>query len=223
MYVGTNGIKLWCEKRGFGRPLLLLHGNGEDHRIFDSLATALEDDFTIYAPDSRCHGKSTDTPEISYNDMAEDIAGLIVGLGIEKPLVLGFSDGGIVGIILAIKHPDLIGGLIACGANTKPCGLNAHYRIRSEIEFFFTRSKLLRLMITEPDISISALMRIKTPTAIVAGSNDLVRENETKKLAAAIRGAELFILEGETHDSYVCGCARLAPIVRSFASKNCLK
>lgn len=219
MYVGVNGIKLWYEKRGCGRPVVLLHGNGEDHGVFSSLATALEEEFELWLPDSRCHGNSTDTAEISYGAMTRDIAEFISACGIHKPILLGFSDGGIVGLMLAIEYPELLGGLIACGANTKPCGLKASFRIACEVKHCLTRDKLLGLMINSPDISLSGLGRISVPTLIVAGSRDLVRPEETEKQVRYIPGAEKFIFEGETHDSYVSGCALLAPLVRRMAGE----
>ncbi|MBR4940992.1 MAG: alpha/beta hydrolase [Clostridia bacterium] len=220
MYIGVNGIKLWYEKRGEGRPLLLLHGNGEDHSIFSSLATALEDEFCIYLPDTRCHGKSDDPKGISYGAMTRDIADFIRFTGMEKPICLGFSDGGIVGLMLAIEYPELLGGLITCGANTKPCGLSANYRIMCELKHFFTRDKLLKLMIDEPSIEVGSLAKIQIPTLVIAGEKDLIRENETRKIAGAIPGAELYVFEGESHDSYVSGCALLAPQIRRFVREN---
>lgn len=219
MFVGVNGIKLWYEKRGCGRPVVLLHGNGEDHGVFESLATALENEFELWLPDSRCHGKSEDSKELSYELMAADIAAFISACGIEKPILLGFSDGGIVGLMLAIKYPGLLGGLIACGANAKPSGLKAGFRVNCEAKYLVTRDRLLSLMLYSPDISVEELRTVSVPTVIAAGSKDLVRPNETEKLFRAIPGAEKYIFEGETHDSYVSGCALLAPLVRRMAAR----
>lgn len=119
MYLSVNGIDLWYEKAGSGPAVVLLHGNTESSKIFGVLTEQLKHRFTVYAIDSRCHGKSTKTDEISYELMADDVAAFIEELRLEQPVLYGFSDGGIIGLILASKHPALLGKLMVSGANTQ--------------------------------------------------------------------------------------------------------
>ncbi|MDD6262231.1 MAG: alpha/beta hydrolase [Clostridiales bacterium] len=223
MYIAANGMKLWYETRGSGRPLLLLHGNGEDHTVFSTLSKALEGEFRIWSVDSRGHGRSTKTGEISYALMARDIAEFLPLAGCEKPLCVGFSDGGIVGLMLAGRYPGLLGGLIACGANASPRGLSNRFRAVTAAKNFFARDPLLRLMLNEPNISNAELESIAVPTLITAGSRDLIKREETLRIARAIPGAEVRIFSGETHSSYIVGSAKLAPVIRGFASRKGLR
>ncbi len=218
MFVEVNGVRLFCEISGAeGKPpLLLLHGNGESHKIFGRLAAALGKDFRVYAPDTRGHGRSSRVGVYHYDDMAEDCARLVEAFGLVRPFVLGFSDGGIVGLLLAMRYPDLLGGLIACGANTSPRALKKPYLRLFRLIYFLTRSPLFRLMLTEPDISAAELAKIKIPVLVAAGRRDLVEEADTRLIAGAIPGAKLMIFEGESHSSYIVGSAFMAERARAF-------
>ena len=101
MKISVNGIALHYEKSGEGRPLILLHGNGETHAIFDKALPLLAARFTVYAIDSRGHGESEGADAYHYADMKEDVRCFIQELKLEKPVLYGFSDGGIIGLLLA--------------------------------------------------------------------------------------------------------------------------
>ena len=87
MTINVNGITLYYEKTGRGEPLILLHGNGEDHTIFDVVSKQLSQKYTVYAIDSRNHGKSEKTAELHYEDMADDVTAFIRELQIERPIL----------------------------------------------------------------------------------------------------------------------------------------
>ena len=120
MNVQVNGVILYYEKQGSGPPLVLLHGNGEDGRIFDRTAEVLAPHYTVYTIDSRCHGKSSRNVPLSYDLMAADVLAFSKALKLEKPVICGFSDGGIVALLAAIRAPELPGALIACGSQYHP-------------------------------------------------------------------------------------------------------
>ena len=123
MILAVGAVELFYEKQGKGRPLILLHGNGEDHHIFDESVDALAKEWTVYRPDSRGHGQSSPVREFHYQDMAEDIISMIEELQLVRPCLYGFSDGGITGLLIAAQRPDLLSGLIISGANLNPKGL----------------------------------------------------------------------------------------------------
>lgn len=85
MYIKVNGVELFYEKEGSGPPLVLVHGNGEDHFIFDQCTKALSGSFTVYRPDSRGHGKSSRVPKLHYQDMADDMVLFIKELELSQP------------------------------------------------------------------------------------------------------------------------------------------
>lgn len=108
MKIFVNSIHLYYEKFGEGSPLILLHGNGESHQIFDRAIPILSRYFTVYALDTRGHGESDMVREFHYSDMAEDVKCFIEALALQKPILYGFSDCGIVGLMIASKYPDLL-------------------------------------------------------------------------------------------------------------------
>ena len=121
MRVTTNGVSIYYEVRGKKGPaLIMLHGNGEDHTIFDRAVDYLEQALTVYLVDTRGHGESSPVREYHYQDMVDDLSEFIRKLKLERPAVCGFSDGAIVGLMFASQNPGVLSHLIACGANTSP-------------------------------------------------------------------------------------------------------
>lgn len=217
--VDVNGVRLHYEKRGAGKNIIMVHGNGEDHRIFDMLARSLEKDFTLWLPDSRGHGKSSPVSEYHYIDMARDMAELIERLGIYKPLYIGASDGGITGLMLASEYPHILSGLIVCGANTRPGALKTAFYTGETIKYFFKPSPLAKLMLTEPHLTKKDLEKIAIPTLVTAGEKDLIRKSDTRFIASAVRGAEMKIYKGENHFSYITNSSFMEKEIRDFVLK----
>lgn len=210
------GINLYYEKAGEGPPLVLVHGNGEDHTVFDRLIPHLAEFFTVYAVDSPGHGRSRKPAGFHYADFAEALSAFIGKLGLERPFFCGFSDGGIIGLLLASSRPALLSRMAVCGANLTPAGLKWGWRILFRAEFLLTRRPLLKMMLDEPRIAEETLARIEIPTLVLAGERDLVKESETRAIAEGIPGAALQILPGETHGSYVVHTDKLFPLLRDF-------
>ena len=211
---------------GKGRPIVLVHGNGEDHHLFDTEIRQLaEAGFTVYAPDSRGHGKSTlvsDEPvtEYHYADMAEDIYQFIKALGLKKPALYGHSDGGIIALLLEISHPGTLGIMAASGTNLSPQGL-----IPSFIEEYSEINKkeedpLITLMLTEPHIDPESLKKIRIPVLVTAGDNDLILRSETEKIAAALPDSEMVIVEDADHGSYIMDSEIMGKLLLDFLQRR---
>ncbi len=220
MFQNVNGITLYYEKTGEGQPILLLHGNGEDHRIFDVLVSQLREDYEVYAIDSRGHGQSTRVKELDYRSMAEDIVQFIRMLGLEKPILYGFSDGGILGLMIAAAYPELLSKLIISGANLFPAGIKKGYYHLFQFIYYITRSSNYRLMVTQPQITDEEMHRIIIPTLVLAGSKDLIKEEHTRHIAETIPNCTMQILTGESHVSYVVHSDKLYPILQPFLSEE---
>lgn len=216
MIVNVNNVNIYYETYGEGLPIILLHGNGENHKIFDKLINKLKDNFTVYAIDSRCHGESENTDEISYNLMRDDIICFIKKLKLEKPILYGFSDGGIIGILVAVKEPEILSKLIISGANLYPSGLKKSMLFFSGINYFFTKDKLKRMMLEEPNITPDELKKIKTKTVVLAGENDLVLENHTGLIAESIPDSVLEIIKNESHGSYIVHSNKIYDIIKKY-------
>lgn len=218
MYIHINRQILFYEKTGEGRPLLLLHGNGEDHTIFDALIPLLERTHTVYAIDSRGHGASNPTEEYSYQGMADDIAELITSLEIDSPILYGFSDGGIIGLLLALHYPGLVSRLIISGANLNPRGMKWAFLHKVKQHYKKTGSPLDRLMIEEPDIKPAALSQIQIPVLVLAGEDDMVKPAHTRLIAEKLPDAQLKTIPGEDHGSYIVHSDKLYPYIQDFIS-----
>ena len=215
MYITVNGVKLYYEKCGSGRPLILVHCNSMSHGIFNKAAKVLSDHFTVYCPDSRDHGKSEKVKTLHYEDMAEDMFQFITELNLEKPVFYGFSDGGIIGLILASAHPDLLSQLIVSGASLNPGSTKdlpmRFFRLWSH----FDRSDKMRIMMREPDITDEMLEAVRIPTFVTAGEKDVIKLSHTQHIADTIPGAQLKIFEGEGHSGYIMHSRKIADYILS--------
>ncbi|MDM8200772.1 alpha/beta fold hydrolase [Allofournierella massiliensis] len=216
MYAIVNGLKLFYHKEGSGRPVILLHGNGEDHTIFDVAIRDLARSYTVYALDSRSHGKSDPVPTLTYREMAEDVAAFIRQQGLEKPALVGFSDGGVVALLVALRWPDLPGRLVVAGANMTPAGIKQPWRTLMRVQNRISPDPKLDLMLTQPHLAGWQLTGITAPTLVLAGEKDLIDESQTRRIARSIPGAKLLILPGETHGSYVVHSDKLYPAMANF-------
>ena len=213
MELNLGSVTLHYEQQGSGLPLLLLHGNGESSAIFDAAIPLLAERFTVYAIDSRGHGQSSPVSEYHYADMAQDVADFIRLLALERPVVYGFSDGGIIALLLAIHHPEQVGGIIASGVNVRPNGLKLRWLLLFRLMYLFNRDPLFRLMLTEPDITDDQLRAIRCPAHIVAGSRDMLRQSHMRRIADLIPGGRYLLLDGETHGSYIVHSEKIARII----------
>ena len=214
MRVTTNGVSIYYEVRGKKGPaLIMLHGNGEDHRIFDRAVDYLEQVFTVYLVDTRGHGESSPVREYHYQDMVDDLSEFIRKLKLDKPTVCGFSDGAIVGLMFASQNPGVLSYLIACGANTRPETLGGFRMVLDRMGDLSKKDPLLRLMLTEPDITKEDLSRIDVPVTVVAGSRDCVKRSDTELIANSIPGAELVIMKRADHSSYIAHSTRIVDVI----------
>lgn len=219
--VGNGGL---CpskhEMAESGPAILLVHGNGEDHTIFDETRKLLSKSFTVYALDSRGHGKSQPSSDLSYEVMAEDVAAFVRALNIKKPIYCGFSDGAIIGILAASRYPQMFGRLVLCGVNAFPEGLKSRWlKLFAVMERLHHDPKTL-MMLKGPQIFQRELQNIQIPTLLLAGERDMIRESHTRFLSACIKNSSLKILPGETHGSYVVHSRKLYYHMKKFISAD---
>ncbi|SHN52309.1 alpha/beta fold hydrolase [Desulfovibrio litoralis] len=203
MKVQAKGVELFYKKSGQGKALILLHGNGEDHHIFDKISEKLENNFTVYAIDSRNHGESTKTTNYDYEVMAEDLGAFIHALKIAPVNIVGFSDGGIISLLLAMKDSGLVEKMALLGVNLKPSDFtDESYQFLKET-YEQTQDPLFKLMLEQPNIELTDLKKIKVPSLIIAAENDLYRPELFRELNHALKGSKLMIMQGHSHDSYI--------------------
>lgn len=215
MIAQVNGIKLNYEKSGHGSPMLLLHGNTQNHRIFSVVAKELEKSYTVYAIDSRDHGKSSRVKELHYSDMVKDIAEFIEKVVGESVIIYGLSDGGILALMLAIERPELLTRIIVSGASTRPEDSKDYAIKLFKFAKLFYPSKM-KMLLAEPNITAEQLHTINVPTVVLAGSKDMIKDEATRSIAAAIPNSKLEILQGESHTSYAVRSEKLYPILKKY-------
>ena len=219
MKISVNGVELNYEVIGSGDPLIMVHGNSEDHTIFTEAAEVLKDHYTCYLVDTRSHGKSGKVKPLHYKDMAQDYVEFIKALELQNVTFFGFSDGGILGLLVAMEG-GLVDTLIVSGANTYPGAVEDKTAKIMKIIYFVTRSDKFRLMLTEPDIRAEDLQKIQCKTFVLAGSKDAVKRENTDFIAANIPNSTQMILEGETHTSHIVHNTRIADIILELTGKK---
>ena len=221
-YADVNGLRMYYDMRGDGTPLVQLHGGTctNDQLEVDYFAET----FQVIAPEQMGHGRTGDDVNrpFRFHDMAEDTVALLRHLEIEAALVLGFSDGGVLGLDMAIHHPDLVSRLVVTGANFSKDAYTA-----SGWEFIMTADpddwpqqehdeydrlspdgpahwpvmleRLRRMWLLEPNLTAEQLGRITTPTMVVAGDRDFIQIEHTAALFRAIPDAQLCVVPGTGH------------------------
>ncbi len=214
--IGLSGVTMHYAVYGEGRPLILIHGNGGSHKSLEDAAKYLANDYKVYAIDSRCQGESSETPQISYDLMAADVKEFIQTLGLEKPYVIGHSDGGITALTIASTYPDLLGGFIACGANSVPAEFKWYFTLMVKLQYKRSNSALDKMMLTQPNLTAEKLADIKVPAFIVAGEFDIVKLKDTAFLANGIKNSKVAIIKWANHSSYMHNGKKAYALAKSF-------
>jgi pimeloyl-ACP methyl ester carboxylesterase len=210
-----NGIRLYYEVYGHGDPLVVLHGNGGSIEALRYQIEFFRSHREVIAIDSRGHGRSEMGPgTLTYVQMADDVAGLLAQLHAEPADLLGWSDGGIVALLVALRHPEAVHRIAISGANLtpealKPGDLSGMKSGLAEAERkiaagdrskpWETQRQYLQLMITQPHITASDLSRITAPALVLAGEHDMIPEPHTRLIAAGLPNARLHIFPGAGH------------------------
>lgn len=236
----VNGIELYYAVYGSGPPVLLIHGGLGYADIWSSQIADLSKDHTVIVADSRGHGRSTRNAEpYSYDLMSSDYLALLDYLKIDKVALVGWSDGGIIGLDIAIHHPERLTKLFAQAANSKVEGVIptvmenktfAGYiekagKVYEKIsptpgEYNAFVEQIGAMWASQPNWSDDDLKKITTPTAIVLGDHDeAISREHTDYLARTIPGAELVILKDASHFAMLQDPEGYNKAVRDFIDK----
>ena len=202
-------IQLHYTETGTGEPLVFLHGNGEDGSYFVHQTAFFSKHYRVIAVDTRGHGKSPrGSAPFTIRQFAEDLNEFLDERGIQQANLLGFSDGGNIALVFAIRYPERVKRLILNGANLDPAGVRPTVQIPIVLGYrmaslFAKKSadakqnaELLGLMVNDPNIDPEELAKVTAPTLVIAGTKDMIRESHTRKIAEALPNAKLAILPG---------------------------
>ena len=202
-------IKHYYVEKGCGEPLILLHGNGENSDYFRRQIDVFAEWYHVYALDTRGHGKTPrGSKPFTIRQFADDLLCFMDIRHIEKAHLLGFSDGGNIAMVFAIRYPDRVDRLILNGANLNAKGVKRSTQLPIEIGYriakhFSGRSasarsnaEMLGLMVNDPNVTPEELKKIQAKTLVIAGTKDMIRESHTRLIAASIPGSQLIFING---------------------------
>jgi pimeloyl-ACP methyl ester carboxylesterase len=217
-FYDIRGFKMYCEIYGEGQPLLIIHGNGGSIADFKDQIPYFSKKYKVIIADNRAQGQSADNGDsLSYEMMADDYAVLLSQLKIDSAYVIGWSDGGINALLLAIRHPRKVKKLAATGANLRPDSSAVYEEVMDMVTPIYTQLKnanpktdqqkrnwkLVRLLAEEPHIPLSDLHKIQCPSLIIGGDHDVIKEEHTMQIYKNIPKAYLWILPNSGHSTPV--------------------
>lgn len=209
-FYSHNGVKVYYEVYGQGKPLVLMHGNGGSIGSRAKLIPEFASHYQVIALDARCHGK-TDCPAgyLTYEQMAADVNAVLNHLKIDSAYIWGQSDGGIIGLLMAINYPKKVKKLLASGPNLRPdttaidpALLPILDQMWPRVKNDSVRSKQFKLLVDQPNIKPVDLKKIKADVMIMGGDRDAVRNSHLLEMHENIPGSLLCILPGTTHFPY---------------------
>jgi len=208
-FADVNGIQLFFRTYGRGDPVVLIHGGLSDSRVWRAQIERLSTNHEVIVVDSRGQGRSTRTKApITYDLMADDYLALFDRLGLDKVALVGWSDGGIIGLDIAIRHPERLSRLFVQAANASPDGVVGFDPDRTAIpelrHYDTVEEEIEALWANEPNFTAAELASIAVPTEIVIGDHDeAITREHTEYLAATIPNARLLVLPDVGHSAPV--------------------
>ncbi len=220
----VNGISIYYAVYGKGSPVVLLHGGLANSDYWGKQVQALAPFHTVIVMDSRGHGRSTrDARPYGYDLMADDVIGLMDELKVRKADIVGWSDGAILGLDLAIRHPERTGKVFAFAANTVPSGVKPNVERNPVFAAFIRRAReeyarysatpkdydgfvtqISKMWQTQPNWTDAQLKAIASPVLVADGDHDeAIKREHTEYIAATIPGAGLLILPNTSHFAFL--------------------
>ena len=211
-------MRLYTQEAGTGQPMILLHGNGEDGSYFSEQMAFFSKEYHVIAIDTRGHGRSPrGNGPFTLGRFADDLEEFLRRRGFRKVILLGFSDGANIALLFALRYPGYVDRMILNGGNLNPFGMKFSVLLGVAAEYARVlavlaerkvlgkplgdsprRRELLGLMLWEPRIFSRQLRRIRVPVLVVAGSDDMIRQKHTEKIARCLPEGRLLIIRG-TH------------------------
>ena len=223
-HAAVNGISVYYAVYGNGPPVILLHGGLANADYWGNQIKALTARRTVIVMDSRGHGRSTrDARAYGYDLMADDVVALMDFLKVPKADVVGWSDGGILGLDLAIRHKDRVGKIFAFAANTVTSGVKDDVEKNPTFAAFIKRAgeeyathsatpkeydafveQISKMWASEPNWTDAQLQAIAAPVLVVDGDHDeAIKREHTEYIAATVPHAGLLILPNASHFAFL--------------------
>ena len=232
-YVSIRGIKMYYETYGNGKPLLIIHGNGGSIKDFSKQIPYFSKEYKVILADSRAQGKTVDAGDsLTYQMMADDLNALLDNLRLDSCYVIGWSDGGINGLLLAIRHPEKVKKLAITGANLWPDSSAVEPSLFvwlantvdslskvTQTPDIKNEYKLMAMMTKEPNITLEQLHTIKCPTLVIGGDHDALLPKHTMLIADNIPQSCLWIIPNSGHSTPINYSKQFNETINDFFKK----
>lgn len=232
-YADIRGFKMYYEVCGSGKPMLIIHGNGGSVKDFRYQIPYFAKNYKVIVADSRAQGKSVDPGDsLTYEMMADDLNALLTKLRVDSCYVIGWSDGGIDGLLLAMRHPEKVKKLAITGANLWPdttavepdlfqwiVSTNDSLGTVAQTPAVKAQKKLLNLMVFNPHIATADLKKVRCPTLVIGGDHDVIPPKHTLAIAQAIPQSYLWILPNSGHSTPITYKDIFNQVVGDFFTK----
>ncbi len=205
-----SDISLCYTMQGAGPPLLLLHGNGQDGSYFSHQSAYFARRYTVYAIDTRGHGKTLrGRAPFTIDQFAEDLLDFMDEHDMAQVRILGFSDGGNVALSFALKNPERVRRLVLNGANLDPSGVRPSVQVPVILGFKLAslfagydpkakrNAERLGLMVNHPHIDPAALEDLYVPTLVIVGTKDMIKDSHTVLIANSLPNSKLEVIAGD--------------------------
>lgn len=224
-YIQANGVHTYYEVDGAGEPLVLLHGGLCAMETLAGLRASLAENYRVYLPERRGHGRTPDVDgAYSYDLFADDAIAFIEALELASSHLVGFSDGATVGLFTALRRPELVRGLVHIGQQVNPAGLRPEFLEMFKLDAMpqgmlppmlrelydavspdgpdhweVVASKVWQMIRSGPNIRLAQLSELRAPTLVMLGEHDIVAEAHARAMADAIPDSELLVVPHATH------------------------
>lgn len=220
-FLDINGVSAYHDVTGAGEPVVFLHGGFCSAEVMRPLAEQLTG-YAVYSPERVGHGRTADRPgPVSYDHYLADTVAFLDAVGLEKAHVVGFSDGAILSLMLALQHPSRVRSIVPISGNLSPEGVyvpeeqyatavpvEAHEQLEREYAELSPDgaahsedllAKVMQMWTTEPHIEHASLASIAVPALVMAGDHDVISLDHTRTIAEGITGAQLCIVPAASH------------------------
>jgi pimeloyl-ACP methyl ester carboxylesterase len=222
-YVDAGGVHTYYEVTGTGEPLVLLHGGLCTAETWGAQTPALAEHYRVYVPERRAHGRTPDVEgPITYELMAKDTIAFLDAVGISSARLVGWSDGALVGLLVALERPDLVAKLVLIGQSlnfegTRPEAVELLEKMSPELfppsfeqlyaavspdgpeHYRVVFDKLTDLWRRDPGIDLSRLAHVAAPTLVLLGDDDMPTNEHAVAISEALPQSQLAIVPGASH------------------------
>lgn len=240
----ADGADIYHEVYGSGEPVLLLHGGFCSLEVMRPQMDSLALRYEVFGPERQGHGRTPDADgPYSYGRSVADTLAYMDAMGLESAHVVGYSDGAIIGLMIAMQHPRRVRSLVAISANLHPSGFvdedsdnwpldpdapdldstRAHYETLSPDgpeHADVVVEKLRVLWTTQPDIAASELAAITAPTLVMAGDRDVIRADHSRTIATSIPAGQLCIVPAAGHGLLAQRPGLISTVIAEFLESS---